>query len=108
MVFGMASVPGRADMVKVELPSTIAAGQQPARDVRGAEQPSGHGRQHEEGHEEADAAVGGAGAGQHHGERRAPRFFVMKAAIVSTAPLSSISLPNNAPSRNSGRNCATN
>jgi hypothetical protein len=32
----------------------------------------------------------------------------MKAAIVSTAPLSSISLPNNAPSRNSGKNWATN
>ena len=26
MVFGMAGVPGRADMVKVELPSMIAAG----------------------------------------------------------------------------------
>jgi hypothetical protein len=40
--------------------------------------------------------------------RRAPSFFVMKAAIVSTAPLSSISLPNSAPSRNSGKNWATN
>src|ERR1700728_3589119 len=30
----------------------------------------------------------------------------MKLAIAATEPLSSISLPNNAPSRNSGKNCA--
>ncbi len=32
----------------------------------------------------------------------------MKRAIAATEPLSSISLPNTAPSRNSGKNCATN
>ena len=30
----------------------------------------------------------------------------MKLAIAATEPLSSISLPNSAPSRNSGKNCA--
>ena len=30
----------------------------------------------------------------------------MKRAIAETEPLSSISLPNSAPSRNSGKNCA--
>ena len=30
----------------------------------------------------------------------------MKFAIAATEPLSSISLPNSAPSRNSGKNCA--
>ena len=32
----------------------------------------------------------------------------MHLAMAATEPLSSISLPNNAPSRNSGKNCATN
>ena len=40
--------------------------------------------------------------------RRATSFFVMNWAMTSTEPLSSINLPNNAPSRNSGKNCARN
>ena len=40
--------------------------------------------------------------------RPVPSFSVMKRAMTSTAPLSSISLPNRAPSRNSGKNCARN
>ncbi len=32
----------------------------------------------------------------------------MNSAIASTEPLASISLPNSAPSRKSGKNCATN
>src|ERR1700722_12951513 len=38
--------------------------------------------------------------------RFGPNACVMKFAIAATEPLSSISLPNNAPSRNSGKNCA--
>src|SRR5882757_2275918 len=38
--------------------------------------------------------------------RRAPNRCIMKLAIAATEPLSSISLPNSAPSRNSGKNCA--
>ena len=40
--------------------------------------------------------------------RDGPRRSVRKAAMASTEPLASISLPNSAPSRNSGKNCATN
>ncbi|MOA57105.1 hypothetical protein D3C78_1812180 [compost metagenome] len=39
--------------------------------------------------------------------RLAPSLRVMKLAIAVTAPLSSISLPNKAPNRNKGKNCAT-
>ena len=38
--------------------------------------------------------------------RCGPSRCVMKLAIAATEPLSSISLPNSAPSRNSGKNCA--
>src|SRR5258706_7379753 len=38
--------------------------------------------------------------------RRAQSRCVIKLAIAATEPLSSISLPNSAPSRNSGKNCA--
>ena len=36
-----------------------------------------------------------------------PRRSLSAWAMASAEPLSSISLPNNAPSRNSGKNCAT-
>ena len=38
--------------------------------------------------------------------RRGPSFSVMNLAIAATEPLSSISLPNRAPSRKIGKNCA--
>src|ERR1700678_1262368 len=38
--------------------------------------------------------------------RRAPSFSVMKVTIAATEPLSSISFPNSAPSRKSGKNWA--
>ena len=41
-------------------------------------------------------------------ERLGPSLTVMKLAMALTDPLSSISLPNSAPSRNSGKNCARN
>src|ERR1700722_1718637 len=40
--------------------------------------------------------------------RPAPRRSVIHPAIAVTDPLSSMSLPNSAPSRNSGKNCARN
>ena len=40
--------------------------------------------------------------------RPVPSFSVMKRAMTSTEPLSSMSLPNKAPRRNSGKNCARN
>jgi len=40
--------------------------------------------------------------------RRGPNRVDMNSAIAETEPLSSISLPNRAPSRNIGKNCATN
>src|SRR5262249_6165450 len=38
--------------------------------------------------------------------RRWPSRWVMKLAMAETQPLSSMSLPNRAPSRNNGKNCA--
>src|SRR5262245_33116361 len=38
--------------------------------------------------------------------RRSPSRSVMKPAMAETQPLSSMSLPNKAPSRNNGKNCA--
>src|SRR5262245_29035354 len=38
--------------------------------------------------------------------RRSPSRSVMKPAMADTQPLSSMSLPNRAPSRNNGKNCA--
>src|SRR6516225_247207 len=38
--------------------------------------------------------------------RRSPSRSVMKPAMADTQPLSSMSLPNSAPSRNNGKNCA--
>src|SRR5262245_25081944 len=38
--------------------------------------------------------------------RRSPSRSVMKSAMADTQPLSSMSLPNSAPSRNNGKNCA--
>ena len=39
-------------------------------------------------------------------DRLGPSFSVMNFAIAVTEPLSSISFPNSAPSRKSGKNCA--
>src|SRR5262245_57362810 len=38
--------------------------------------------------------------------RRSPSRSVVKSAMADTQPLSSMSLPNSAPSRNNGKNCA--
>ena len=38
--------------------------------------------------------------------RRSPSRCIMKVAIADTEPLSSISFPNSAPSKNNGKNCA--
>ncbi len=73
MAFWIAGVPGSADMVKVEVPSAIAAGIRRRGMRSGAEQRLRHRRQHEEGDEQADAAVGDERAGEHHGEDGAPR-----------------------------------
>ena len=71
MAFWIAGVPGSADMVKVEVPSAIAAGISRRGMAGRAEQRLGHRRQHEEGDEQADAAIGDQRAGQHHGEHGA-------------------------------------
>ncbi len=39
--------------------------------------------------------------------RCGPSVAVIQRAMEATAPVSSISLPNSAPRRNSGKNCAT-
>jgi hypothetical protein len=58
LAFWIAGVPGSADMVEVDVPSAIAAGNQSTRNRRRAEARLRHGRQHEERDEQADAAVG--------------------------------------------------
>ena len=111
IAFWIAGVPGRADIVKVEVPSAIAAGIR--RRGMSAARNSGlrHRRQHEEGDEQADAAIGDEGAGQHDRQDGAARPEPLGHEVgrsPATEPLSSISLPNSAPSRNSGKNCARN
>ena len=71
IAFWIAGVPGSADMVKVEVPSAIAAGISRRGMSAGAEQRLRHRHQHEERDEQADAAVGDERAGEHHREHRA-------------------------------------
>ena len=73
MAFWIAGVPGSADMVKVEVPSAMAAGISRLRNFGRAEQRMRHRREHEEGDEQADAAIGDERAGQHHRKHRALR-----------------------------------
>ena len=73
MAFWIAGVPGSADMVKVEVPSAIAAGIRRRGMPAARNSACGHRRQHEEGDEQADAAIGDERAGQHHGEHGAAR-----------------------------------
>ena len=73
MVFWIDGVPGMADMVKVEVPSMIAAGISLRGYCRRAEQVLRHGRDHEEGDEEADAAVGDDRSAQNDRENGALR-----------------------------------
>ena len=65
MAFWIAGVPGSVDMVKVEVPSAIAAGISRFGIVGGAKQRMRHRREHEEGDEQADAAIGDERAGEH-------------------------------------------
>ena len=108
IAFWIAGVPGSADIVNVIVPSAIAAGISRLRDVGRAEQRLCHRHQHEERDEQADAAVGDRArpaSTTARIARCAPSRSVMNRAIAATEPLSSISLPKTAPSRNSGKNC---
>ena len=108
IAFWIAGVPGSADMVKVEVPSTIAAGISRRGIAAARNSVCAIGREHEERDEQADPAIGDDRAGEHDREHRAllPSRSVMNRATAVTEPLSSISLPNSAPSRNIGKNCA--
>ena len=85
IAFWIAGVPGSADMVKVEVPSAIAAGISRRGISAAAEQRMRHRGEHEESDEQADAAIGDDGAGR---ARRpasrgcAPSRSVMKLAIA--------------------------
>ena len=73
IAFWIDGVPGRADMVKVEVPSTIAAGiNQHQENRRGAKQRAGHRNDDEERDEQADAAIGDQRPGEHDREDHAP------------------------------------
>ena len=71
MAFCRAGVPGSADMVKVMVPRATAAGMSRRGDVGGLEQALRHGNEDEDRDEQAHAAIGDDGAGQHHGETAA-------------------------------------
>ena len=106
----MAGVPGNAVIVNVEVPSAIAAGisrrgMSAARKSAcaiGAKTKKATNRLTPPYVTNAPASTTASIA------RRAPSRSVMKRAMASTEPLSSMSLPNSAPSRNSGKNCARN
>ena len=71
IAFWIAGVPGSADIVKVVVPSTIAAGisRFGMSAARNSAWPIG--AMHEHGDEQAHAAVGDQRAGQHHRQHRA-------------------------------------
>ena len=73
IAFWMAGVPGRADIVKVEVPSAIAAGIRRRGMSAARNSAIGHRREHEEGDEQADPAIGDDRARQHDGEHGAAR-----------------------------------
>ncbi len=73
MVFWIEGVPGIADMVKVAVPSMIAAGISRRGIPAHAEQVLRHRRNDEKGHEQADAPVGDDRASEHHREDHAAR-----------------------------------
>ena len=73
IAFWIAGVPGSADMVKVEVPSAIAAGIRRFGMSAARNSACAIGAEHEEGDEQADAAVGDERAGQHHRQHRAAR-----------------------------------
>ena len=109
MAFWIAGVPGSADMVKVEVPSATAAGISRLRNIGRTEQLLRHRHDHEKGDEQADAAIGDerpasttASIARFH-----PQLLGHAVGDAVTEPLSSISLPKSAPSRNIGKNCAT-
>ena len=71
IAFWIDGVPGSADMVKVEVPSAIAAGISRRGTPATRNSDCAMGREHEERNEQADAAIGDEGAGEHHGQNRA-------------------------------------
>ena len=110
IAFWIAGVPGSADMVKVDVPSTIAAGISRRGISAARNKLLRHRRQHEKGDEQADPAIGDDAPASTTASiaRLLPSRSVMNSAMAVTEPLSSMSLPNSAPSRNSGKNCARN
>ena len=108
IAFWMAGVPGNAVIVNVEVPSAIAAGisrrgisaARKSACAIGASTKKATNRLTPPYVTSAPASTTASIA------RRAPMRSVMKCAMAVTEPLSSMSLPNSAPSRNSGKNCA--
>src|SRR5215471_10644770 len=106
----MAGVPGIADMVNVDVPRAIAAGisrcgmfaaRNNSRAI-GAKTKKATKRLTPPYVTSAPASTTARIA------RRCPSLALMKWAMAWTDPLSSMSLPNSAPSRNIGKNCAMN
>ena len=71
IAFWIDGVPGRADMVKVEVPRAIAAGISRPGTPATRNNDCAIGRENEERNEKADAAICDEGAGEHHGQDRA-------------------------------------
>jgi hypothetical protein len=110
IAFWIAGVPGSADIVKVIVPRAIAAG------INRLGIPAARNRDCAIGTSTKNATnkltppkVTNAPASMTVNIAwRGPNRADMNSAIAATEPLSSISLPNRAPSRNIGKNCATN
>src|SRR3974390_223689 len=106
----MAGVPGIADIVKVDVPRAIAAGISRCGMFATRNNSLAIGARTKKATNRltppyvtiAPASTTARIA------RRCPSLLLMNCAMALTDPLSSMSLPNNAPSRNIGKNCATN
>jgi hypothetical protein len=73
IAFWIAGVPGRADIVKVEVPSREGRRHQPVRNIRCPKQRLSHRRQHEKGDEEAHSPIGDERACEYTRQHRVAR-----------------------------------
>ena len=105
MMFWICGVPGSESMVKVNAPSAMVPGMRRLGMLLGAEHFGGERIDREHHHEQRYAAIGQNRADQHDGEHGAlgPTRPMTAATIDLEKPESSITLPNTAPSRNTGK-----
>ena len=110
IAFWIAGVPGNADIVNVIVPSAIAAGinRLGMSAARNSACPIGTSTKNATNRLTPPYVTAVPASTTASTARLGPSRPVIHRAIAATEPLSSMSLPNTAPSRNSGKNCRMN